>query len=52
MARSASGALALIPETCLFAEWLALFLNVGREGGGSGALKEVSSDVLEQAKAS
>lgn len=49
MARSTSGALALIPETSIYAERPALFPNMGRGGGGSGAQKEVSWDVSEQA---
>ena len=41
MAGRASGAVALIPETAIFAEWPALFPNMGGEGEGSRAQKEV-----------
>ena len=49
MAKGVSGALAPIPEASVFAGWPALFLNVGRGGGGSGAQKEARLDVLERA---
>lgn len=38
--RSASGPLALIPETSIFSEWPELLLNMDRGGVGSGAQKE------------
>lgn len=46
MAGRASGAVALIPETAIFAEWPASFPNMGGEGVGSGAQKEVSLAVF------